>query len=151
MKTKATLLIVALAAALVLPRLVAEEKDKLNGAKCPVSGKPAKEASSVEYRGAKVYFCCDGCPESYNKDKAKFATKSNHQLVVTGQAKQIKCPLTEKDLNNDTQIEVSGAKVTFCCNNCKGKVGKAKDDEKLELVFAEKAFDKGFKVEKSKK
>ncbi len=151
MKTKTTLLIVALAAALVLPRLVAEEKDKLNGAKCPVSGKAAKAESSVDYREAKVYFCCDGCPESYNKDKAKFSTKANAQLAVTGQAKQEKCPLAGKELNKDTQIEVGGAKVAFCCNNCKGKVEKAKDDEKLELVFADKAFDKGFKVEKPKK
>jgi len=151
MKTKATLLVVALAAALVLPRLFAEEKDKLNGAKCPVSGKAAKEASSVAYRDAKVYFCCDNCPDSFKKDKAKFATKSNHQLVVTGQAKQIKCPIKEKDVNKDTIIEIQGAKAGFCCNGCKGTVEKAKDDEKLELVFADKAFDKGFKVEKAKK
>ncbi len=151
MKTKTTLLIFALAAALVLPRLIAEEKDKLNGAKCPVSGKAAKAESSVAYRDAKVYMCCDGCPEAFNKDKAKFATKSNHQLLVTGQAKQTKCPLTEKDVNKDTIVDIQGVKAGFCCNNCKGKVEKAKDDEKLELVFADKAFDKGFKVEKPKK
>ena len=150
MKTKATLFVVALAAALVLPRLFADEKDKLNGAKCPVSGKPAKAESSVAYRDAKVYFCCDDCPESYNKDKAKFATKANAQLAVTGQAKQQKCPIKNTDLNKDTQIDVGGAKVAFCCNGCKGKVEKAKDDEKLEMVFADKVFEKAFKVEKAK-
>ena len=150
MKTKATLFVVALAAALVLPRLFADDKDKLNGAKCPVSGKPAKAESSVAYRDAKVYFCCDDCPESYNKDKAKFATKANAQLAVTGQAKQQKCPIKNTDLNKDTQIDVGGAKVAFCCNGCKGKVEKAKDDEKLEMVFADKVFEKAFKVEKAK-
>ncbi len=151
MKTNATLLVLALAAALVLPRLTAEEKDKLNGAKCPVAGtKAAKEDQSAEYRGAKVYFCCGGCPETFAKDKAKYSTKANHQLVQTGQAKQEKCPLTGGDLNKDATADVAGVKVTFCCNNCKGKVEKAKDDEKLELAFADKAFDKGFKVEKKK-
>ncbi|HLQ44877.1 MAG TPA: hypothetical protein VK137_09130 [Planctomycetaceae bacterium] len=151
MKTKASLLILALAVSIVLPRLTAEEKDKLNGAKCPVSGKAAKAESSVAYRDAKVYFCCDNCPESFNKDKAKYSTKANHQLVQTGQAKQEKCPFTKKDLNKDATVEINGVKATFCCNNCKGKVEKAKDDEKLEMVFADTPFDKGFKVEKAKK
>lgn len=151
MKTNATLLVLALAAALMLPRLTAEEKDKLNGAKCPVAGtKAAKADQSADYRGAKVYFCCGGCPEAFAKDKAKYATKANHQLVQTGQAKQEKCPLSGGDLNKDATVDVAGVKVTFCCNNCKGKVEKAKGDEQLELAFADKAFDKGFKVEKKK-
>lgn len=148
MKTKVTLLVLALAASAVLPQLTAEEKDKLNGAKCPISGKAAKAESTADYRGAKVYLCCDNCPAAFTKDKAKYATKANHQLVQTGQAKQEKCPLSGGDLNKDATADVSGVKVTFCCNNCKGKVEKAKDDEKLELVFADKAFDKGFKVSK---
>lgn len=148
MKTRMTLLVLALSAAVVLPRLMAEEKDKLNGAKCPISDKAAKSDHAVDYRGAKVYLCCGGCPDAFAKDKAKYATKSNHQLVQTSQAKQEKCPLSGGDLNKEATVEVAGVKVTFCCNNCKGKVEKAKDDEKLELVFADKAFDKGFKVSK---
>ena len=152
MKTKATLLILALAAAIVLPRLMAEEKDKLNGAKCPVAGtKAAKEDKTADYRGAKVYFCCDNCPKAFAKDSAKYATKANHQLAQTGQAKQEKCPLTGNAIDKDKTADVSGVKVSFCCGDCQGKVAKAKDDEKLELAFADKAFDKGFKVEKAKK
>ena len=149
MKTKATFLVLAVAAAMLLPRLTAEEKDKLNGAKCPVAGtKAAKEDKTADYRGAKVYFCCENCPKAFAKDTAKYANKANHQLAQTGQAKQEKCPLSGGDLNKDKTADVSGVKVTFCCEKCQGKVEKAKDDEKLELVFAEKAFDKGFKVTK---
>lgn len=151
MKTKTTLLILALATSLVLPRLIADEKDKLNGAKCLVAAKNAAKADkSLEYRGAKIYFCCDNCPKAYEKDKAKYATKANHQLALTGQAKQEKCPLSGGDLNKDATADVAGVKVTFCCNNCKGKVEKAEGDAKLELAFADTAFDKGFKVEKKK-
>ena len=152
MKTKASLLVLAFAAALVLPRLTAEDKpkDKLNGAKCPISGKAAKEESSVAYRDAKVYFCCDGCPDDFTKDKAKYSTKANHQLAQTGQFKQEKCPLSGSDLNKDATADVASVKVTFCCNMCKGKVEKAEGDAKLELAFADKAFDNGFKVEKKK-
>ncbi len=152
MKTNSTLLILALMASLVLPGFAADEKDKLNGAKCLVAAKnPAKADKSVEYRGAKIYFCCDNCPKAYEKDKAKFATKANHQLTLTGQAKQEKCPLSGEAIDKDQTVDISGVKVSFCCGNCKGKAEKAEGDAKLEIAFADKAFDQGFKVEKKKK
>jgi YHS domain-containing protein len=125
---------------------------KLDGVKCVVNAKAdAKADKTADYRDGKVYFCCDNCPKAFAKDKAKFATKANHQLVATSQAKQTKCPLSGGDLNKDTEITISGAKVQFCCNMCKGKVEEKKGDDQLEMVFADKAFDKaGFKVEKKK-
>ena len=128
----------------------AEDKKEFK-ATCPVAKtKAAKEDKSAEYRGAKVYFCCGGCPEAFKKDTAKFSTRANMQLVQTGQAKQEKCPLSGGDLNADTKIKVGDAEVAFCCNNCKGKVEKATGDDQLALVYSDKAFDKGFKVEKAK-
>jgi YHS domain-containing protein len=124
---------------------------KLDKAKCPVSGKEVKAASAADYKGGKVYFCCDGCPDAFKKDTPKYSTKANHQLALTGQAKEVKCPLAGRDLNPDTAIDIAGAKVAFCCNNCKGKASKASGDEQLELVFSDKAFEKGFKVGEEKK
>jgi len=115
-------------------------------AKCPVSGKDAKETSSVEHNGGKVYFCCDNCPKAFEKDTAKFAAKANHQLVATGQAKEVKCPFTGKDLNPDTKIDVSGVDVCFCCNNCMGKAEKAKGAAQIILIFEDGKFKKGFEV-----
>jgi YHS domain-containing protein len=115
-------------------------------AKCPVSGAAAKKESSVDYKGGKVYFCCDGCPAKFTKDTAKYATKANQQLVVTGQAKQEKCPLTGNKLNPATVTEIGGVKVCFCCDNCKGKVAKASADEQVKMVFGDAAFAKAFKV-----
>jgi hypothetical protein len=37
-------------------------------------------------------------------------------------------------------------KVEFCCNNCQGKVEKAKGDEQVSMVF--KDTEKGFKLTK---
>jgi hypothetical protein len=54
-------------------------------------------------------------------------------------------------VNPEKELTVGGAKVQFCCDNCKGKVEKEKGDEQLEMVFSDKAFEKaGFKVEKKK-
>jgi hypothetical protein len=69
--------------------------------------------------------------------------------VPCDHAKQVKCPITGKDLNPATVIDVGGVKVAFCCNNCKGKVSKAEGDEQLNLVFGDDAFKKGFEVKKA--
>ncbi len=142
-------LIVFSAAALLTCATVYAADVKLEGILCPVSGKAVKAESSVDYKGGKVYFCCDKCPAAFEKDTAKFATKANMQLVATGQAKQVKCPITGKELNPATEIKVDGVPVTLCCNNCKGKVSKAEGDEQLNLVFGDDAFKKGFEVQKT--
>jgi hypothetical protein len=120
--------------------------EKLDGIKCPLSGKPVKADKTVDFKGGKVYFCCENCPKSF--DKTKHAAKANLQLVATKQAKQEKCPLAGKDLNPDTAIDVGGVKVSFCCNGCKGKASAKKGDEQIEMVFGDAAFEKGFKVTK---
>jgi YHS domain-containing protein len=123
-----------------------EEKKEEFKATCPVSGKAAIEDSSVEYKGGKVYFCCEGCPDAFKGDTAKFAAKANMQLVQTKQFVQEKCPLTGGKLNAEKTVDVGGAKVTFCCENCQGAVAKLKGDEQINKVFSDAAFKKaGFK------
>lgn len=135
-------------ATLLTATLYAADKVNLDKAKCPVSGEKVDADTGVDYKGAKVYFCCEKCPNAFAKDKAKFAAKANMQLVATGQAKEIKCPFTGKDLNPETKISVAGTDVCFCCNNCKGSASKLKGDEQIEKVFGDKAFEKGFEVVK---
>ncbi len=147
----AVLGVIALLVATVMAEDKKEEKVKLEGIKCVVSGGKATE-NSVDYKGGKVFFCCENCPKTFAKDTAKFATKANAQLVATAQAKQGKCPLSGGPLNADTAITVGGAKVCFCCEKCQGKVKEAKDADALELVFSDKAFAKAeFKVPKAEK
>jgi YHS domain-containing protein len=138
--------------AIGLVAYAAEEKAKAFKASCPLSGKAALEDKTADYKGGKVYFCCENCPKAFAKDPAKFATKANQQLVATGQTTQAKCPLTGGKLNPDASLEIGGAKVNFCCNNCKGKVAEAKGDAQADLVFSDAAFTKGgFEVKKAAK
>ncbi len=118
----------------------------VSGAKCPISGGPAKEEASADYRGGKLYFCCNKCPQAFAGNQAKFATKANLQLAATGQAQQGKCPISGKALNADTALDVGGVSVTFCCNGCRKKVNNAEGDQQLDLVFSDTAFDKAFTV-----
>lgn len=120
-----------------------KKEEKKFTATCPVSGQPAKEGSSVEYLGKKVYFCCDNCPKAFKANTKKFTAKANHQLLETKQIVQVACPMTGKDLNPETAIEVAGVKVAFCCNNCKGKAEKS--EEAVALIFTH--LDKGFTLQ----
>ncbi len=143
-------LVFALGLTVALSSAVADKEAKKDGPKltCPVSGKPVNPEATVDYKGGKVAFCCTNCPKAFAANTAKYATKANLQLVQSGQAKEVKCPLTGKPLNPATKTSVAGTNVCFCCNGCKGKVTKAEGDEQLELVFGDKAFDKGFVVGK---
>src|SRR5262249_39873153 len=58
------------------------------------------KSTTLDYKGAKLYFCCSGCPKEFQKSPAKFAANANHQLVATLQAKQTSCPLCGGDLKN---------------------------------------------------
>ncbi len=154
MKTRLLIAAMAVAVLVVSTSMNAgekkEKKEKLAGIKCPVSGKAVVGEKTVAYKGAKVYFCCANCPKAFEKDTKKFATKANYQLFATKQAKATKCAVKGKPLNKRMTVEVAGSKVAFCCAGCKGKVAKADDDKQLELVFGEKAFQKGFEVIKKK-
>lgn len=149
-----SLLVAAASVAILTASLYAAEKIKLEGIKCVMNSKKAANAEkSVDYKGGKVFFCCAGCPKAFAKKiEAKdklVAAKGNHQLVATGQAKQAKCPFSGGPLK--TELTVAGAKIQFCCNNCKGKASKLEGDAQLTTLFGDKAFKKAaFKVGKDK-
>lgn len=146
MKTR-LLLAVSVVVALAATAWAADPK--LEGVKCIMNAKaPAKAEKSVDYKGGKVFFCCDNCPKGFAADPAKHATKANLQLALTGQTKQEKCPISGQPVDAAKTAKVGGVSVAFCCGNCQGKVEKATPEEALELVFSDKAFDKGFKVAK---
>lgn len=42
---------------------------------CPVMGNPIDKNVFVEYKGKKVYFCCPGCIETFEKDPEKYVNK----------------------------------------------------------------------------
>ncbi|MEI7781480.1 MAG: hypothetical protein WCJ18_06095 [Planctomycetota bacterium] len=117
---------------------VKEPKD----AKCPVSGKGCNPEKSVAFDGGKVWFCCGNCEKAFQGDSTKFAAKAHQQMVTTGQLVQKGCPFSGGAVKPGTQLDIGGAEVGFCCNNCKGKVEKATGDQQVDLVFG--SIEKGF-------
>jgi hypothetical protein len=113
--------------------------------KCPVCGHAASQQHAVEHNGGKVCFCCDKCAQAFAAKTDQFAAKANVQMVLSGQFKLVKCPIEGYTLNPITAMEVGGVKVLFCCKGCKNEVRLAQsEDERINLVFNDKAFKKGF-------
>jgi uncharacterized pyridoxamine 5'-phosphate oxidase family protein len=143
MKTR--MLIASMIALVVFGTSFAVEGPSMEGVKCLINPKAgAKAEQAAEWKEGKVYFCCGNCKGKFEKmskdDKEKMAAQANAQLVATKQYEQKACPLTGGAVKADAVVEVAGTKVSFCCNNCKGKVEKMKDEEKLAEVFGEKGF-----------
>ncbi len=149
MKNRILGLAVVLVACLAVHTIrAADEKAADTAGKCPVSGKDASKAHAVSFEGGKVYFCCDECPAAFEKEPAKFAAKAHHQMALTGQLVEVKCPLTGKPLNAEQTVDVDGVKVAFCCANCKKAVAALKGDEQIDKVF--KDVSKGYKLAEAK-
>ena len=43
--------------------------------KCPVLDGPIDKKVFVDYKGKRIYFCCAGCEQDFNKDPEKYLKK----------------------------------------------------------------------------
>jgi YHS domain-containing protein len=160
----------AILAALTLPLALApiratdpEEKAKVF---CAVVGLPKSECCTcpsgycslqpratlaTTFEGGKVLFCCGKCKALFEKSPEKFAANAHHQLVATGQARQVKCPLCGNDPKDAFASTVHGATVRFGSAECKAKADRLAQSDWLEAVLGQKAFSRGFVVDAGKK
>lgn len=143
MKSKLMMVVALSLVAVIGGGAAMANKVSLDGVKClMMPKKDVKEDKFVEYKDAKVYFCCPGCVKKFSADSKPFAAKANHQLVLTKQYEQKKCPLSGGDINAEQHITVGDVKVGFCCGNCKGKAEKMEGDAQVEALFGDEAFKK---------
>ncbi|MEM9413478.1 MAG: hypothetical protein AAGA30_20390 [Planctomycetota bacterium] len=133
--------------AFCLPLDTAGKGIDLTGIKCVVSGKSAARKHESNYKGGKIFFDSRSSQQKYKFDALKYVARANHQLVVTGQYVQLKCPATNKHIAGRKTYEKSifGVKVHFCCQHCANKftANKASQNERL---FGKTNFDKYFVV-----
>jgi YHS domain-containing protein len=79
---------------------------------CPVSREPVDPKVFIEYEGAKVYFCCKGCIEKFQKDPEKYKA-----ALANSYTYQTKCPVTGNAIDPEARV----GKIYFCCKNCPKK------------------------------
>ena len=49
---------------------------------CPVMGEKIDKKYYVDYKGKRVYFCCDSCPKMFQADPEQYMEKMAEQGVV---------------------------------------------------------------------
>jgi YHS domain-containing protein len=108
--------------------------------------KVSLKSPSLDYKGAKIYFCCSGCADLFKKSPAKFAANANHQLAATRQAKQTSCPLCGGKLKNPVISMIGDVPVLLCGKNCQDKINGLKPTEQLQTVFGDAAFARAFVI-----
>ena len=57
------------------PQPKAQEIKTPEQGSCPVSGKPIKKNIYTEYKGKKIYFCCQGCKAKFEANPQKYLGK----------------------------------------------------------------------------
>ena len=124
---------------------VGNAQEMPEGLKCFVGNKDASATATADYRGGKVYLCCEECVKSFVEDTEKYAAQANEQLVLTGQFEQKSCPINGGDFDENEFVEVDGIKIYLCCENCKAKATtESGEDGTRALIFSDDVFEKSF-------
>ena len=71
-KVLASALVCLVAVAAISANAEDKEKPKKVGPTCPVSGKACKTEFAADYKGAKVYFCCEGCIKKFQQGPEEY-------------------------------------------------------------------------------
>lgn len=120
---------------------------KLAGIKCVVSGKQTTQKYHADHKRGKVYFDCNASRIAFQADKRQFGTKANHQLVVTKQYIQTKCPISKNRISTEDSFtaSVAGVSIRFCCQECKTSfLEQYKSPAQIEALFAQSNFHSFF-------
>ena len=51
------------------------KQDAIEQTMCPVMSAPINKELFVEYKGKKVYFCCEGCERMFKEEPEKYLAK----------------------------------------------------------------------------
>lgn len=115
-----------------------DDKHKGNQTKCPVMGNPVNMDSYTDYKGYRIFFCCDGCKDSFAENPDSYIEKMKAEGVELMKLKeQSVCPVSGKELaSKEVFADYEGKRIYFCCPNCAKAFGS--DPEKYLSKLAER-------------
>ena len=135
MKLTGRFALLGLLAVVAATSIAAEKKGEKKAKKpaefkatCPVLGELAEKDALMMYRGKKLYFCCQSCPDIFNATPKVYTTAVHLQWFQTGEIAQVACPLKGHDLDDvlSVAVPVGGVKVKVCCPGCAKKLAALK-------------------------
>ena len=118
----------------------------LAGVKCVVSGKPATRYYFARFKQGRVYFDCNSSRLKFESNRNEFVTKANHQLVITEQYVQSRCPYKLAGVSTDSpSFQIAGVRIRTCCSGCLFELNAEKTDiQQIEFLFSDMQFKKIF-------
>ena len=93
---------------------------KVSQTVCPIMKGKIKLNVYADYQGKRVYFCCKGCIEDFNKNAAKIIADMESQGIILDAA-QVKCPVMGGKVNREIYADYGGRRIYFCCKGCVNK------------------------------
>jgi YHS domain-containing protein len=67
---------------LASPPAAAKEQTSTEQTMCPIMGGPVNHDIFVDYKGKRIYFCCNACPPVFNKDPEKYIKEMESKGIV---------------------------------------------------------------------
>ena len=114
----------------------------LTGVKCIISGQPVNQRFVCDYKSGKLFFDCEASRNRFIKDKTAYITKANHQLVVTKQFVQVRCPVQDKAISLDQKRAIAGVQICFCCDKCQQHFQDGSNThQQIRYLFGPQNFD----------
>jgi Cu+-exporting ATPase len=130
------LLATALIGAMLIPSLSFAEELKTRQARpdeigmkawCPIMDYNFEVKAStlaIDYKGKSFYFCCEGCPQEFQKDPDKYLAQTEFRERKPAPeeiGKEAWCPVMKhkfKVNKNTPVIDYHGKSFYFCCPGC---------------------------------
>ena len=106
---------------------------------CPIMGNPVNKDLYVEYKGKRIYVCCEGCIDAVKNDPEAAIKKiessgESVEVIAAAQpaenppnlALQTTCPVMKGNpINRNLYVDYQGKRIYVCCSDCLAKVKAA--------------------------
>lgn len=94
--------------------------------KCPICKMEVNKELHADYKGKRVYFGCNGCPDEFNKNPEKYIKQLESEGITLEKSPvlQTKCPICEMDINKNLFADYQGKRVYFGCSGCPDEFNK---------------------------
>ena len=115
---------------------------------CPVTGDPINKKLYVDYKGKRIYVCCESCIDPVKKNPEKYIKKleamGQSVETITGAkaaharalVPQKTCPVMGNPIDKSVYVDYNGKRVYFCCSGCPETFKQ--DPEKYLKILADR-------------
>ena len=115
---------------------------------CPVNGDPINKEMYVDYKGKRIYVCCEAHIDPVKKNPEKYIKKlealgQSVETIVDSTAAPAKalvpqktCPVMGSPIDKSIFVDYKGKRVYFCCAGCPETFKQ--DPEKYLKVLADR-------------